>query len=622
MQNTTFVRRRPRSHTYTYFFEQIVMALLTSLAVFLLVLLTAVFGSQLWYAGRIFPGVSVYGVNVGSMSVKDAAAKINQNLTYPLSGKILLRDGQQSWSVAPGEIGLFLDSQKSAQKAYDLGRSGGLFTRLTDQLNAWYRGEEVAPVLIFDSRLAFDYLSSLAAQVDRPLVEASLEIVNNTVAAHPGQTGRQVDVAATLDKLVQQTSLIQDGVVPLVIRETRPEVLDITNQAEYARRVLNQPLTLSLPEGQTSKKGPWVIEQTMLANMLQIKRVKSQTQTDLQVELSAENLRTYLTSLSGSLNLSPQNARFTFNDETKKVEVIEKAVNGRTLDIEKTITSIQQKLGHDEHNIPLEFVYTQPAITDSFDAPKMGIKELIHSQTSYFYGSSPERVQNIQAAASRFHGVLVAPGEVFSMAQTMGDVSLDNGYAEALIIYGDQTIKGVGGGVCQVSTTLFRAAFFAGFPIAERHAHAYRVYYYEKASGNRLNPKLAGLDATVFVPLVDFKFTNDSPYWLLMETYVDTSNSSITWKFYSTKDGRSVDWETSGPTNVTPPPETLYRENPDLPNGTIHQVDWAAEGADITVNRTVTKDGAVYIQDTFKTHYEPWRAIFEYGPGTEIPTNQ
>ena len=133
--------------------------------------------------------------------------------------------------------------------------------------------------------------------------------------------------------------------------------------------------------------------------------------------------------------------------------------------------------------------------------------------------SSKERVQNINAASAKFHGLLVAPGETFSMAAALGDITLDNGYAEALIIVGGPTIKGVGGGVCQVSTTLFRNAFFAGFPILERYAHAYRVGYYEQ-NANGHDPDLAGLDATVFVPLVDFKFANDTPYWLLMETYV------------------------------------------------------------------------------------------------------
>jgi vancomycin resistance protein YoaR len=206
------------------------------------------------------------------------------------------------------------------------------------------------------------------------------------------------------------------------------------------------------------------------------------------------------------------------------------------------------------------------------------------------------------------------------MGEALGDISLDNGYAEAMIILGNQTIKGVGGGVCQVSTTLFRTVFFGGYPIVERIAHAYRVGYYEKVAGNRENSDLAGLDATVFFPLVDFKFKNDTPYWILMETYVDPAASSITWKFYSTSDGRKVKWETTGPQDIVPAPDPLYKENSDLASGEINQVDWAADGADVSVKRTVERDGETYIEDTIETHYLPWQAVYEYGPGTDIPT--
>src|SRR4030095_383941 len=137
-------------------------------------------------------------------------------------------------------------------------------------------------------------------------------------------------------------------------------------------------------------------------------------------------------------------------------------------------------------------------------------------------------MQNIEAAARQFHGVLVAPGETFSMGETMGDVSLDNGFAEALIIYGGRTIKGVGGGVCQVSTTLFRGVFNIGLPILERYSHAYRVSYYEMTASGGVDSRLAGLDATVYFPLVDLKFKNDTPYWILMETYVNVSARTLT----------------------------------------------------------------------------------------------
>lgn len=111
---------------------------------------------------------------------------------------------------------------------------------------------------------------------------------------------------------------------------------------------------------------------------------------------------------------------------------------------------------------------------------------------------------------------------------------------------------------------------------------------------------------------------NDTPYWLLMETYVN--GYSLTWKFYSTSDGRSVDWSTTGPVNIVDPPEPVYRENPDLNLGEIVQVDWAAEGSDVSVSRTVYRGGEVYFNDSINTHYQAWQDVYEYGPGTILPS--
>jgi vancomycin resistance protein YoaR len=264
-------------------------------------------------------------------------------------------------------------------------------------------------------------------------------------------------------------------------------------------------------------------------------------------------------------------------------------------------------------------VEQQPAVADTATGAELGVTQLIQERTTYFYGSSIERIQNIKAAADRYHGLLIAPGETFSMGSVLGDVSLENGFAEALIIYGGRTIKGVGGGVCQVSTTLFRTVFFAGFPVVERYSHAYRVSYYEMNASGAVDTNFAGMDATVYFPLVDFKFTNDSPSWLLMETDVNVGARTITWKLYSTSDGRSVTWETTGPTNVVPPPAPAFEENPDLKKNQIKQVDYAAQGADVDVTRTVWRSGSVYFTDQFKTHYQPWQAVCQYGPGTEDP---
>ncbi len=593
--------------------EQILLAILAGFLIFGLALVGTFAATRLWYAGRIFPGVSVAGVDVGGLSPRAAAVRLTEQITYPQNGKILLRDGERVWVASPGELGLILDPESSAQAAFRVGRSGGLAERIKLQFEAASAGLAVTPSLVFDQRSAFGYLSRIAAEIDKPAVDASLSLNGTEVVVTPGQSGRSLDIQSSLVLVTLQLQSLRDGVLDLYIKESQPVIMDASAEADLARKMLSAPLVVDLPGGDA---GPWTFSPEQIAQMLTIQRVETEAGPRYQVGLRQDLMIAFLADLSPKLLRYPQNARFIFNDDTRRLEVIQPAVIGRSLNVEASLSAINEKLRAGEHSATLVVNTTNPPVTDDMTGEQLGITELVQATTSYFRGSSDSRVQNIKAAASKFHGLLVAPGETFSMASAIGDITLDNGFAEALIIVGGQTIKGVGGGVCQVSTTLFRNVFFAGFPIVERYAHAYRVGYYEQTAKGRDN-SLAGLDATVFVPIVDFKFVNDTPYWLLMETYVN--GYSLTWKFYSTKDGRSVEWTTTGPVNKVPPPDPIYRENPDLKQGEIRQVDWAAEGADVTVNRTVRKDGGVYFTDTIFTHYEAWADAFEYGPGTELP---
>ncbi len=600
-------------------YVQIVAALAGGLSLFLLAASAWTIGYQLIYAGRIFPGVMVAGVDLSGLSPSDAAVKLSQTLSYPYTGRLLFRDGSRTWLTTPTELGMVFDASTSAQAAYRLGRSGGLFGWLSGQVEARRHGVEVAPVILFDQRVAYHYLQALAAEIDQPVVEASLKVEGANVLAQPGQIGRMLNVDATLIYLNTQLQTFRDGEVPLVVQEQAPQILDVTPQAETARRILNEPLRLVLPDAQAGDPGPWVYDVQTVAHMLTIQRVQTETGLQVQVALESQALQDVLLGIATQVDRKPQNTRFTFNDASSQLEIIQPEVIGRTVDIQANIAAINEVILRGEHTVLLTLNITQPIVGDSATAQQLGIRELVSKQITYFYGSSAARIQNIQTASARFHGLLVAPGETFSMGEMLGDISLDNGYAEALIIYGGQTIKGVGGGVCQVSTTLFRTVFFGGYPIEERYSHAYRVYYYEQNADGSRNPKLAGLDATVYFPLVDFKFTNDTPSWLLMETYVNPGARTLTWKFYSTSDGRTVQMETTGPTGVVPAPKALFKVNPEFKKNQIEETDWAADGADVTVTRTVFRNGGVLFQDEFKTHYEPWQAVCEYGPGTENP---
>jgi len=596
---------------------QVVAALVSGFILFFGIIITWTLGYQLLYAGRIFPGVSVAGVDLSGMKPSQAAVKLNETLSYPIMGKILFRNGEKAWIASPAELGMVFDPSSSAVTAYRLGRSGGLFGALSGQVRAGGGGVSIPPVIVFDQRVAYQYLYQISSQINQPMEEASLNLEGTNVVTKPGQVGRELKIDATLIYLAAQLQTFKDGEVPLVVQELQPQLLDVSAQAETARQILSQPLTLAIPNAAPGEAGPYIYNPEVVANLLTVQRAENGDPAAVQVVLSPRGLRDLLVPVKTQVDRLPSDAEFIFNDDTRQLDLKEDSKTGRALDVDASIKAINEAIGRGEHTAALVINEAQPKISGTATGQELGITELIHAETSYFYGSSAERIQNIKAASESFHGLLVAPGETFSMGAHMADVSLDNGFAEALIIYGGKTIKGVGGGVCQVSTTLFRAALNAGFPIVERTPHAYRVSYYEQTPGGGPDPSLAGLDATVYFPLVDFKFTNDTPYWILMETY--PTSTSLTWKFYSTSDGRSVTLENSGPTNVVSAPPPTFEENPELRKNEMKQVDWSANGADVNVNRTVWKNGAVYFQDTVTTHYEPWQAICQYGPDSKNP---
>jgi len=615
MTTTSFTRtpRKPEP------IVQVIAALLGGIMLFFAALLIWTLGYQLLYAGKIFPGVSVAGVDLSGMTPSDAAAKLNQQLIFPYQGQILLRDGDQIWVASPAELGMVFDASASARSAYKLGRSGGLFGAFSDQLDSRRHGKTAEAVIIFDQHIAYAYLQNLATKINQPPIEASLAIQGTEVITQPGQVGRSLNVDAALITLSAQLQTFRDGEVALIIEEIQPQLIDVSSQAETARQILSAPLVLYLDDWRDGDPGPWTFDVPTVADMLLVRKTASENGSKLEVALDPRLLAETLNRIAAEVDRPAENARFIFNDETRQLEIIRNSTIGRTVDTASSIIFINENILSGSHDIPLQVITDEPAVMGTMTAAELGITELVNEETSYFYGSSAERIQNVQTAAAAFHGVLIAPGETFSMGSVMGVISLENGYAEALIIYGGRTIKGVGGGVCQVSTTLFRTVFFAGFPVVERHSHAYRVYYYEQNADGSRNPNLVGLDATVYFPLVDFKFTNDTPYWLLMETYTNVAGRSLTWKFYSTSDGRSVDWQTTGTTNVVSAPEPLFQESEELAKNEIRQVDWSAEGADVSVSRTVFRNGQFYFEDVFNTHYDPWQAVCEYGIGTKNP---
>lgn len=333
---------------------------------------------------------------------------------------------------------------------------------------------------------------------------------------------------------------------------------------------------------------------------------------DLQpsYRLNDEALQDVLLPIIKKVSIQPVEAIFAF--ENGRVTTFRPSSNGQEIDKEKLIKTFSGRIpfilqiGKPESfvfNLPIKII--KPKVTTD-QANNLGIKELIGSGTSFFQHSIPNRIHNIVVATEKFKGILVSPNETFSFGTILGDVSAYTGYKQAYIIQNGRTVLGDGGGVCQVSTTLFRALLNAGLPINERHAHGYRVGYYEQDSP-------PGLDATVFVPSVDLKFTNDTKNHILIQPSLDTTNQQLTFFLYGTKDGRNVTISKPIITNRAPAPSPLHQDDPSLPKGTTKQIDYAAEGATVKFTRMVEQSGKIIINDTFVSNYRPWQAVYLRG---------
>ena len=201
---------------------------------------------------------------------------------------------------------------------------------------------------------------------------------------------------------------------------------------------------------------------------------------------------------------------------------------------------------------------------------------------------------------------MIKPGSEFSFNETIGDISSSTGYKPAYIIKAGKTVLGDGGGVCQVSTTVFRAALNTGLPIIERTAHAYRVSYYEQDSQ-------PGFDATVYGPTVDFKFKNDTENYILIQTEVDQINNILTFKLYGKSDGRKVELSKPKVYDVQPPLPDATQEDPTLKRGVVKQVDFPAWGAKSVFDYKVTRGKDILFEKEFFSSYRPWQAIYLVG---------
>lgn len=300
--------------------------------------------------------------------------------------------------------------------------------------------------------------------------------------------------------------------------------------------------------------------------------------------VAEDNIQSFVSALAPRVNQDPKDAVFGASPNNQII-VLETEKVGRTLNESGSVAVITNAL-LSGNTSGLSLALTLP--TDvaepkfaSTDRERLGLKELVGEGKTNFKGSPKNRIYNINRALKQFQNVLIAPGQEFSFVDYLGEVDGEHGYLPELVIKNNQTTPEFGGGICQVSSTVFRAAIYSGLKITERRNHAYPVQYY----------KPYGMDATIYIPRPDLKFTNNTPGYILMQPMID--GYDLTFRFFGTRDGRSV--SVDGP----------------------HTLAWNPDGSMKTVftQEVNNADGQNFIRDSFWSNYKS-PSLFPH-PGQE-----
>ena len=559
------------------------------------------------YPDQALPGVTVQGQPVAGMSSAAINASLAERYGAFLTQPVALAYAGQTWHPALAELGARLDTATIAQTAITAGRHGDPLTRLRELYTLWRAGLDIAPHVVVDARTLQAYLVGLAPQIEHPAQDAALSLAAARVVGTPSTPGLQVLIDATANDVLLGLRELRPREVAIRTRALAPTVADaalITAQAR-ADELLKSPIEL--------RRGDqvWVWSPERLAELLTVKPFEGR----LEVQVDSERLTRAVEGLAQLVDTGTAEPRLRF--ASSQARMVEPGKPGWRLVQTQAITTLADLLlnaSPTTRTLSLPVDQLEPRITAA-SLPTLGLKELVAEGQSSFAGSAAYRITNIKAGAKRMDGVLIAPGEEFAFNRQLGEVDAANGFVEGYAIIGNRTQLEWGGGVCQVSTTVFRGAFWAGLPVTERHAHAFYISWYDRfglgAAGDG-----QGLDAAIYTGVADLKFLNDTGNWLLLQAEVDEAAQVLTVRFYGTRPAREVRLEGPVVSNeVRAPSQPVYVDDASLPRGSVHQSDVARGGRDLTVDRVIMQNGSETRRDTFLTRFRAWPNIFVRGTG-------
>ncbi len=549
------------------------------------------------FLGKIYPGVKVGQIFLENKKKAEAQEILRESIKVP--PELVLTHEQQNFKINLKEIEFNIDFPQTVQAAYQFARTGNPIPDIGHILQILMKKDfQIALLVNFNEQKLASEISKIAEQINKEAAHPRASLENGILQIFEGIQGISVDEKA-LEKTIK-TNLAWGNFEPILIpvKITNPSLSEkeLNIFEERAKKLVNKKVEL------TSENQEFAIEQEELLAILNPFYPEQEPYLDEVIKKILDNLRP-------KIEKEPQNPTFIFAED--RITEFAPAKDGLTINQEefkqKLIEALWKLENEDTQKVTFEVpVIKTPPKIQTKDINNLGIETLIGKGSSRFRGSTASRIHNIILASSRLNGLLIAPGEIFSFNKALGDVSKFTGYKEAYIIKEGKTVLGDGGGVCQVSTTLFRAALSAGLPIIERRAHSYRVSYYEQDTK-------PGFDATVFDPTADLKIKNDTPGHVLIQTHVDKKTSTLIFELYGTNDKRVARTTSPVITDIVPPPEDLYIDDPTLALGQVKQIEYKAWGAKVRFDYTVERSGEIIYQKTFYSNYRPWQAVYLRG---------
>jgi vancomycin resistance protein YoaR len=551
------------------------------------------------HQGQFYPGARVEDVDLSGFTRSQGNAVLRATFAPFEQEALTFTFEDRSWNASLRDLGMAIDYDAMLDQAWALGRDDGVVGRYAVLLD---QGEDRnVPLILTQQPETLDaYLADIASEILVPSRNARLVRRGSEIQILADQTGAEMNIEQARADVLAAVEHAKPSEIALTTVDVPPEVTaaDLEGAKEDAVILVSDPVIVQLDDAS------WEITSNDLTASLIIPK-------DGAARLDGDTLTPVLTNIAAEARQEPTNAVLGWDGG---LYVIEDDRDGRETDIAKLEELVVAAAATDDRTVEMPTLPIKAEVrADNLD--DLGIAGMIAEGSSSFAGSSEARAENVRVASGHISHTLIAPGALFSFNRNLGPISLDNGYVEGKIISGDWTTDDLGGGVCQVSTTVFRAALWAGFKFDEWHPHTWRLAFYE-ADGSP-----PGMDAAIYQPNeaegesweADLKFTNPLESWLLLQMVVE--GETATAQLY----GAALDYtvEIDPPKigePVKPPAKPVEKVNPKLPKGARNKVQNAAPGYKVELTRRLLRDGKEIASGVFESPYEPLPEVWEVGP--------